>query len=60
VLFWTTWLRRILREAPADTELLTDLADVRGAELDDASNTTRGLLPTAARPSDGIIENLKG
>jgi antitoxin (DNA-binding transcriptional repressor) of toxin-antitoxin stability system len=29
-------LRRIVREAPADAELLTDLADVRGAELDDA------------------------
>jgi antitoxin (DNA-binding transcriptional repressor) of toxin-antitoxin stability system len=29
-------LRRILREAPADAGLLIDLADVRGAELDDA------------------------
>lgn len=29
-------LRRVLREAPADTGLLVDLADVRGAELDDA------------------------
>jgi antitoxin (DNA-binding transcriptional repressor) of toxin-antitoxin stability system len=29
-------LRRILREAPADAGLLTDLADIRGAELDDA------------------------
>jgi antitoxin (DNA-binding transcriptional repressor) of toxin-antitoxin stability system len=29
-------LRRILREAPADVGLLTDLADIRGAELDDA------------------------
>jgi antitoxin (DNA-binding transcriptional repressor) of toxin-antitoxin stability system len=28
-------LRRILREAPADSGLLDDLADVRGAELDD-------------------------
>jgi antitoxin (DNA-binding transcriptional repressor) of toxin-antitoxin stability system len=28
-------LRRILREAPADPGLLDDLADVRGAELDD-------------------------
>jgi antitoxin (DNA-binding transcriptional repressor) of toxin-antitoxin stability system len=28
-------LRRILREAPADPRLLDDLADVRGAELDD-------------------------
>jgi len=28
-------LRRILREAPADVALLDDLADVRGAELDD-------------------------
>jgi len=27
-------LRRILREAPADPGLLDDLADVRGAELD--------------------------
>jgi antitoxin (DNA-binding transcriptional repressor) of toxin-antitoxin stability system len=29
-------LRRILREAPADPELLSDLADVREAHLDDA------------------------
>lgn len=29
-------LRRILQEAPADAGLLTDLADIRGAELDDA------------------------
>ena len=29
-------LRRISREASADRGLLTDLADVRGAELDDA------------------------
>lgn len=29
-------LRRIVREAPADPGLLTDLADVRSAELDDA------------------------
>lgn len=29
-------LRRIVREAPADRGLLDDLADVRGAELDDA------------------------
>lgn len=29
-------LRRILREAPADAELLTDLAGIREAELDDA------------------------
>ena len=29
-------LRRILLEAPADPKLLTDLADIRGAELDDA------------------------
>lgn len=29
-------LRRIVREAPADPELLNDLADVRGAELDEA------------------------
>lgn len=29
-------LRRVLREAPADAGLLIDLADVRGAELDDA------------------------
>jgi antitoxin (DNA-binding transcriptional repressor) of toxin-antitoxin stability system len=28
-------LRRIVREAPADPTLLDDLADVRGAELDD-------------------------
>jgi antitoxin (DNA-binding transcriptional repressor) of toxin-antitoxin stability system len=28
-------LRRLLREAPADPRLLEDLADVRGAELDD-------------------------
>ncbi|MGN6663205.1 MAG: type II toxin-antitoxin system Phd/YefM family antitoxin [Solirubrobacterales bacterium] len=28
-------LRRIRREAPADPGLLDDLADVRGAELDD-------------------------
>lgn len=28
-------LRRIAREAPADRALLDDLADVRGAELDD-------------------------
>jgi antitoxin (DNA-binding transcriptional repressor) of toxin-antitoxin stability system len=28
-------LRRIVREAPADTGLLDDLADVRGAVLDD-------------------------
>lgn len=28
-------LRRIVREAPADPALLDDLADVRGAELDD-------------------------
>lgn len=28
-------LRRIVTEAPADTGLLDDLADVRGAELDD-------------------------
>jgi antitoxin (DNA-binding transcriptional repressor) of toxin-antitoxin stability system len=28
-------LRRIMREAPADGALLDDLADVRGAELDD-------------------------
>lgn len=27
-------LRRILGEAPADAGLLTDLADIRGAELD--------------------------
>ncbi len=29
-------LRRIVREAPADLGLLEDLADVRGAEIDDA------------------------
>ena len=28
-------LRRIVNEAPADSALLDDLADVRGAELDD-------------------------
>jgi len=28
-------LRRIVRESPADPGLLDDLADVRGAELDD-------------------------
>ncbi|HEY3435472.1 MAG TPA: hypothetical protein VGK43_03750 [Solirubrobacterales bacterium] len=28
-------LRRIVQEAPADPDLLHDLADVRGAELDD-------------------------
>lgn len=28
-------LRRIVREAPADAGLLEDLADVRGAEIDD-------------------------
>ncbi len=28
-------LRRILREAPADPGLLDDLAEIRGAELDD-------------------------
>lgn len=28
-------LRRIVQEAPADPGLLDDLADVRGAELDD-------------------------
>lgn len=28
-------LRRIVEEAPADIGLLSDLADVRGAELDD-------------------------
>jgi antitoxin (DNA-binding transcriptional repressor) of toxin-antitoxin stability system len=28
-------LRRIVQEAPADAELLDDLADVRGATLDD-------------------------
>jgi antitoxin (DNA-binding transcriptional repressor) of toxin-antitoxin stability system len=29
-------LRRILHESPADAGLLTDLADIRGAELDEA------------------------
>ena len=29
-------LRRIVREAPADPGLLSDLAEIRGAELDDA------------------------
>ena len=29
-------LRRIVREAPADPGLLDDLADIRGAEIDDA------------------------
>ncbi len=29
-------LRRIVREAPADRGLLDDLADVRGAEIDNA------------------------
>lgn len=29
-------LRRIVRESPADPELLDDLADVRGVELDEA------------------------
>jgi antitoxin (DNA-binding transcriptional repressor) of toxin-antitoxin stability system len=29
-------LRRIVREAPADPGLLADLAEVRGAELEDA------------------------
>jgi prevent-host-death family protein len=29
-------LRRIVREAPADTGLLADLAEIRGAEIDDA------------------------
>ena len=29
-------LRRILSEAPADRELLNDLADIRDAQLDDA------------------------
>ena len=29
-------LRRIVREAPADPGLLDDLANVRGAEIDDA------------------------
>jgi antitoxin (DNA-binding transcriptional repressor) of toxin-antitoxin stability system len=29
-------LRRILRDAPADPDLLDDLAEVRGVELDDA------------------------
>lgn len=28
-------LRRIVQEAPADPALLDDLADIRGAELDD-------------------------
>jgi antitoxin (DNA-binding transcriptional repressor) of toxin-antitoxin stability system len=28
-------LRRIVREAPSDPDLLDDLTDVRGAELDD-------------------------
>jgi antitoxin (DNA-binding transcriptional repressor) of toxin-antitoxin stability system len=28
-------LRRIARDAPADADLLDDLADVRGAEIDD-------------------------
>jgi len=28
-------LRRIVEEAPADSKLLDDLADVRGVELDD-------------------------
>ncbi len=28
-------LRRIVQEAPADPDLLAELADVRGAELDD-------------------------
>jgi antitoxin (DNA-binding transcriptional repressor) of toxin-antitoxin stability system len=31
-----TELRRIVREAPADSGLLDDLAEIRGAELDDA------------------------
>jgi antitoxin (DNA-binding transcriptional repressor) of toxin-antitoxin stability system len=31
----TSELRRIVTEAPADAGLLDDLADVRGAELDD-------------------------
>lgn len=31
----STELRRILREAPADPRLLDDLADVRGAEIDE-------------------------
>jgi len=31
----STELRRIVREAPADPRLLDDLADVRGAKLDD-------------------------
>jgi antitoxin (DNA-binding transcriptional repressor) of toxin-antitoxin stability system len=31
----TTELRRIMREAPADPGLLDDLAEIRGAELDD-------------------------
>lgn len=29
-------LRRIVREAPADPDLLVDLAEIRGAEIDDA------------------------
>lgn len=29
-------LRRIVRQAPADPDLLRDLADVRGDEIDDA------------------------
>jgi antitoxin (DNA-binding transcriptional repressor) of toxin-antitoxin stability system len=29
-------LRRIVREAPADPDLLDDLAEIRSAELDDA------------------------
>lgn len=29
-------LRRIVREAPADPDLLIDLAEIRGAEIDDA------------------------
>ena len=28
-------LRRVVREAPSDAALLDDLADVRGAEIDD-------------------------
>jgi prevent-host-death family protein len=28
-------LRRIVREAPADPDLLADLAEIRGAEIDD-------------------------
>jgi len=31
----STELRRIVREAPADPGLLDDLAEVRGAEIDD-------------------------